>query len=442
MVHSGILYNETVRETLVVFPLLVALVVTYAETFEARAFGAFASLVYLLLPSHVTFFPRFHPFGGGRGINYYRDLAAREKSGASDPVITWKEAIKPCGAATGEAYVVVGSGFVGRRLVHALVNRGEKNVTILDMDAKQLGLIKKEYPSGAVKTVCVDVTDVEALRAAFPTKVDSVFATFAQIRYWEHFSKHYERSRRVNVGGIENVCSVAAERGVKRLVATSTSNVLIDETAFMKDGVDEASPRCTPRNYFGTYGMSKAEGEEVVLKRNGTSGMATGVIRPFSLVIGYQDRNYIDLTFSSRAIASHSLTVPNEFVFVDDIVLAHLLLENELRLKGLKSPAAGEAFNINGGGAVEWGLFMAILEREIGRGKFAVFCAAADVSPTQMHRYFRRTPQPSLYARLFPLGETSRERRRIGRGRRVFDRVKGKKNHISVIKINQSPRPG
>ena len=315
---------------------------------------AAAAVAYLLLPAHVTLLRVWNlPF-----TKYQKQAVL-----LPDVRIPWDEATKPCGPATGERYVVVGgAGFVGKRIVHALLLRGETRVAVVDLDRAGLALLQRDYPS--VEIHAVNVTDVDTL-----TKVlrgaTAVFSPFAAIRFWESLPWHYVRSERINVKGSACLIQACRNAGVKRLITTSTGNVTLAWPAWRRVACDESEPTVTPSTALSHYASSKAAAERLVLAANSPE-LATGVIRPCSNVYGYQDKLWIQMFVEAGMSFVADPQTPSDFVFVDSIVLAHLLLEARLR-NGHQDAAAGEAFNITGGGVIPDGAFVALCDQESER---------------------------------------------------------------------------
>lgn len=80
---------------------------------------------------------------------------------------------------------------------------------------------------------------------------------------------------KVNVGGTENVLSVAEAQGAMKVVYTSTASVVYDGSH--QEGVDETAPY--PSVPFDDYNETKAISEQAVLSANGRNGLATASLR-------------------------------------------------------------------------------------------------------------------------------------------------------------------
>lgn len=80
---------------------------------------------------------------------------------------------------------------------------------------------------------------------------------------------------KINVGGTENVVSVALAQGVQKLVFTSSASVVSD--GHDQAGIDETTPY--PSVPFDYYNETKAIAEQSVLSANGRNGLATACLR-------------------------------------------------------------------------------------------------------------------------------------------------------------------
>lgn len=253
--------------------------------------------------------------------------------------------------ATGLTYLVIGTGSVGLLIAETLIKRGEKRVAGFDS-------VAPKRPVTGMKFVQGDVCDITALLAACEG-VDVVYATVALIRYYERLEWQYSASHAVNVVGTANIVQACVECGVRVLVQTSTSNVCVGagvggtELTYARwcaravpptKGVrmDETSPTVDASTSPNHYGWSKVQAEKLVLEANGASGrggrkLATGAIRPCSAIFGpadnfiterWLDQGQFNVIFAQSVI---------DYVFVENVVFGHLLLEAAL----LAGPAGG-----------------------------------------------------------------------------------------------------
>lgn len=138
--------------------------------------------------------------------------------------------------------VIGGSGFIGTSLVHQL--RSQKQLTVQITDK----VSSKAHPD--VVTLG-DVRSIEQLRASIAN--GSVIVNLAA----EHrddvrpLSLYHD----VNVGGAENVCAIAREKSVNKIIFTSSVAVY----GFAPIGTDE-SGKIAP---FNEYGLTKWGAEKI-----------------------------------------------------------------------------------------------------------------------------------------------------------------------------------
>lgn len=92
--------------------------------------------------------------------------------------VPWVEKIKE--TMTGKKYTVIGCGFLGKRLVHSLLLRGETHVTVFDMDPSAGEAFKHD---ARVNFVRGNVCDYEAVRKVVEG-ADVVYSTFAILGSW------------------------------------------------------------------------------------------------------------------------------------------------------------------------------------------------------------------------------------------------------------------
>ncbi len=178
--------------------------------------------------------------------------------------------------------VIGGSGFIGTRLVRRLRINEKLSVQIIDKASS------KVYPD-LVKLV--DVRSVEQLKESIAN--ESVLVNLA--------AEHRDDVRPlslyddVNVGGANNICTVAREKGVQTIIFTSTVAVY----GFAPIGTDE-SGKITP---FNDYGRTKLEAEQVFKAWQAEAPIERTlvIIRP-TVVFGEQNRG--NVYYLLRQIAS------------------------------------------------------------------------------------------------------------------------------------------
>jgi len=168
------------------------------------------------------------------------------------------------------ALITGSSGHVGSNLIRKLQ---EQNYTIrcIDFDGDH-----RAYDGYDVEIMKGDITDKDSLYPIFED-VDVVFHTAALINLDRRFRKAIEV---VNIGGTRNVCDVALEQGVQKLIHFSSVD------AFYRFPIDE--PLLEDRKLIEDengmpYDYSKAEGQRIVYDYC-KKGLDASVIHPTSIV--------------------------------------------------------------------------------------------------------------------------------------------------------------
>lgn len=164
------------------------------------------------------------------------------------------------------AFVTGGSGFVGRRLVTMLRERGIAVRALVRSDSATQTVQKL-----GAEPVQGDLNDESALIAGM-RGCDAVFHVAANTADWGP----QEASYHANVQGTEHVLAAARTAGVPRLVHVSTEAVLLGGAPIIQ--VDETRSR--PAHPMGIYGSTKALAEQRVVEANTPGIFETVVVRP------------------------------------------------------------------------------------------------------------------------------------------------------------------
>lgn len=163
------------------------------------------------------------------------------------------------------AFVTGGSGFLGRRLLSWLGNRGVA-VRALSRSPASDSVVAAH---GAI-AVRGALGDVAALQSAM-TGCDVVIHAAASTQEWGTYASFYEP----NVTGTANVLAAARAAGVPRLVHVSTEAVLLDGSPLVRVG--ESRP--IPDRPIGPYAQTKALAERAALAAS-RDGLDVVVVRP------------------------------------------------------------------------------------------------------------------------------------------------------------------
>ena len=165
--------------------------------------------------------------------------------------------------------VIGGSGFVGTNLCRQLSLK-QQDFEIIDLK------MSNQFPE---KCKVADVRDVNSLREAITG--DVVVNLAAVHRDDVRDKSEYQRT---NVDGSENVARVCSEKGIKKIVFTSTVAVY----GFAEPGTDENGPI----NPFNEYGRTKFEAEEKLRAWHDAGDNALIIVRP-TVIFGEGNRGNV-----------------------------------------------------------------------------------------------------------------------------------------------------
>ena len=175
----------------------------------------------------------------------------------------------------------------------------------------------------------------------------------------------------VNVTGTTNLIRACQEHGVARLVFTSSSSVVLDGSD-CQNGDESMKYVAKPLN---AYSASKQRAEQAVLAANGERGLLTAALRPHC-VFGPRDTHLVAqlVLKAQKGKITHMIGEGHniaDFTFIDNVVHAHLLCADALRLNGhakSTAPAAAVAagqvyFVTNGEPTLFWSFLGALLQQ-------------------------------------------------------------------------------
>ncbi|HMG22502.1 MAG TPA: NAD-dependent epimerase/dehydratase family protein [Kofleriaceae bacterium] len=163
------------------------------------------------------------------------------------------------------AYVTGGSGFLGKRLIAALVARGVQVIAMARSDAAAAAVT-----AAGATPARGDLADRDAMTAAM-RGCDAVFHAAAHVEQHGPLAPFMA----INVAGTEHALAAARAAGVVRFVHIGTEAVLADGKPIIR--ADETVPR--PDRTAGPYPFTKGLAEAAVVEGNG-EGLETVVVRP------------------------------------------------------------------------------------------------------------------------------------------------------------------
>jgi dihydroflavonol-4-reductase len=165
------------------------------------------------------------------------------------------------------AMVTGATGFVGGNLVHELLKQGYQVKALVRRESN-----RKNIEGLDIDVVFGDILDKLSLDRALDG-CDVLFHVAASYTFWTHDPKAiYE----TNVKGTQNVLMTALEKGVKKVVYTSTESTIgINRNGSL--GTEEAEAR--PDELPGHYKKSKYTAEKLAL-RMCREGLSLVVVNP------------------------------------------------------------------------------------------------------------------------------------------------------------------
>jgi len=232
--------------------------------------------------------------------------------------------------------VTGGAGFIGNRIVKALLNQGD-SVKIVD----NLHTGKMENLDGIineVEFVKADIRNFEEMKENIKD-VDGVFHEAALRVVQESFTKQNEYND-VNVVGTENIFKIAQENNIKVIFASSSS-VYGDTT---KIPIKESFPK----NPINPYGITKLK-DEILAEKYSKMNLDVIGLRYFNVFGIGQTGSYAGVItkFINRLKEQKQLQINGDgeqirdFIFVDDIADANI--------SAMKSKIREGFFNIGTG---------------------------------------------------------------------------------------------
>ncbi|KAL9688651.1 hypothetical protein QQ045_033074 [Rhodiola kirilowii] len=281
--------------------------------------------------------------------------------------------------------VTGGRGFAARHLVEMLIRYEIYSVRIADLPHsiklephEENGLLGEAFKSGRAQYVSFDLRDkAQVIKAIDGCEV--VFHMAAPDSSINNHQLHYS----VNVVGTKNVIDACVELNVKRLIHTSSPSVVFDGVNSIYNG-DESLPY--PAKHNDSYSATKAEGEALVLKANGSNGLLTCCIRPSS-IFGPGDRLLVPSLVTAAREGKSKFIIGDgnnlyDFTYVENVAHAHVCAERALASAAdVAERAAGQAYFITNMEPIKFWEFMSLILEGLGYERPSIKIPAAVIMP-------------------------------------------------------------
>ena len=240
------------------------------------------------------------------------------------------------------ALVTGGAGFIGHRLVLALLRAGWRVVVLDDLSTGRRSAVPND-----VRFVEGSILDDGALGDAL-AGVDAVFHLAAQVSVPESVADP-QRTQRINIEGMRRVLTAARGSGARAVVFTSSCSVY---------GEPEEMPITEQADLrpMSPYATSKQRGEEMGYELSGP-GCGFAALRLFNVYGSGQEAGgayaAVIAAFAAAADRAEGPTIfgdglqTRDFVHVDDVVAALMATAEHVLVHGSAGP-----FNVGTGRAV------------------------------------------------------------------------------------------
>jgi predicted dehydrogenase/nucleoside-diphosphate-sugar epimerase len=287
--------------------------------------------------------PPVDPAEGRRAVALMEPVCARADAERTREIEARFAPLPPA-----EVLVTGAAGFLGRRVVHALANKGMQ-VRVLVRDAARAGV----FPPNT-QVVVGDLGDPRAVDHAI-TGTPLVFHVGAAMRGGP---REFEAG---TTWGTRNVVDSCVRRHVKRLVYVSSLSVLDHAGRDPAQAVTETSAYEPHPTWRGAYTQTKLVAEQAVLEAVRAHGLPAVIVRPGQIFGPGAEKVTPNgtIALAGRWIAVGDATQTLPLVFVDDVVDA-------LLMAALSPDAPGHVFNVVDPATVTQGEYLERVRARLG----------------------------------------------------------------------------
>jgi UDP-glucose 4-epimerase len=236
------------------------------------------------------------------------------------------------GGAIRSAVVTGGAGFIGRRIVGALVARGAEVTVVDDLSGGDAAGLPR-----AAELLVQDVADAGVIDALARAQPGLVVHAAAQVSVPLSVADP-ARDRAVNVDGTRNVIAGARQGGAQKLVFLSSGGAVYGEA--------ESATEATEPNPQSPYGAHKLEAEQLVA----ASGLPYANLR-LANIYGPGQRAGLEGGVVAIFVEQLRAGVPidiygdgsqtRDFTYVDDVVAAVLAAADQPQIEGTWNVSTG-----------------------------------------------------------------------------------------------------
>ena len=251
-----------------------------------------------------------------------------------------------------------GAGFIGSNLARTLLRKGHKIIVFDNFSSGSINNLKDFKKQ--IKIVKGDVTNFKALLKTMKG-VDYVYHHAALVSVAESMAKPQE-THKINLMGTSNVLEAARLCGVKKVLLASSS-------AVYGNGRKMPYKEDYPTDCRSPYAATKLMGEELLKTYYKSYGLNTVIVRYFNVFGPGQAANSPYAAVIAKFIDNIKKGTPlningdgkqtRDFVFIDDVVNATLLV--------MKKGKSGEIYNIASGKSYTLLTLVSLLENITGK---------------------------------------------------------------------------